>query len=267
MKFHRIELAERSLFQVGIEAIEQTAFYPLGNDSFQLDHGDNYFAFFDRLGDVHYFAALDGERVAAVGAGLLRQLPYRQGESARLTWYLCDLKVHPDYQRQHLSIRLLHYALQSCMSKCDRGYTISMNSGDGKPNRLVRIYEKFNLVRFRCSSILGIYSVDDVTMRSLEPTLIKYRGKISYLSLQGIKDLKLQSSGKMLPLLHVQWGANIQLDISTPLAGYTHMFCVPSGDDLAIALQAKGIFPHASASLVSHGMDRSDWRFILTSDI
>ncbi|CAN1211965.1 GNAT family N-acetyltransferase [Tumidithrix helvetica PCC 7403] len=270
MKFHRIESAERTLFQAGIEAIEQTAFYPLGNDSFQIDHGDRYFAFFDRLGEVNYFAALDGERVAAVGAGILRQVPYRQGESSHLAWYLCDLKVHPDYQRQHLSMRLLHHALQSCLGKCDRGYTISMNVGDGKPNRLARIYEKFNLVRFRCSSILGIYSVDDVTMRSLEPTLIRYRGQISYLSLQGIKDLKLQSNGKMLPLLHVQWGESIRSDISTistPLAGYTHMFCVPNGDDLAIALQSKGIFPDATASLVSHGMDKSDWRFILTSDI
>jgi GNAT superfamily N-acetyltransferase len=267
MKFHRVELAERSLFQVGIEAIEKTAFYPLGNDSFQIDHGDNYFAFFDRLGDVNYFVALDGERVAAVGAGILRQVTDRQGESSRLAWYLCDLKVHPDYQRQHLSMRLLHYALQSCVSKCDRGYTISMNAGDGKPNRLVRIYEKFNLLRFRCSSILGIYAVDAEVMRSLEPILIKYRGKISYLSLQGIKDLKLQSNGKMLPLLHVQWGENMQLEIETPLAGYTHMFCVPSGDELAIALETKGIFPNATASLVSHGMNQCDWRFVLTSDI
>ncbi|PZO42114.1 MAG: hypothetical protein DCF19_07655 [Pseudanabaena frigida] len=267
MKFHRIELSERSLFQAGIEAIEQTAFYPLGNDFFQLDHGDNYFAFFDRLGDVHYFAALDGERVAAVGAGILREVPYRQGEASRLAWYLCDLKVHPDYQRQHLSMRILHHALTSCIRKCDRGYAISMNAGDGKPNRLARVYEKFNLVRFRCSSILGIYSVDAEVMRSLEPTLIKYRGNISYLSLQGIKDLKLQSNGQRLPLLHVQWGENIQTDTSTPLASYTHMFCVPSDDELAIDLKAKGIVPNATASLVSHGMEKSDWRFILTSDI
>ncbi|MEA5477555.1 GNAT family N-acetyltransferase [Pseudanabaena galeata UHCC 0370] len=267
MKFHRIEVAERSIFQGGIEAIEQTAFYPLGNDSFQIDHGDNYFAFFDRLGDVSYFAALDGERVAAVGAGILREVPDCQGEPLRLAWYLCDLKVHPDYQRQHLSMRLLHYALQSCVSKCDRGYTISMNASDGKPNRLVRIYEKFNLLRFRCSSILGIYSVDVVVMRSLEPILMKYRGKISYLSLQGIKDLKLQSNGQMLPLLHLQWGENMPIGIETPLTGYSHMFCVPNGDELAIALQSKGISPNATASLVSHGMDQSDWRFILTSDI
>lgn len=267
MRFHRIEFAERSLFQAGIEAIEQTAFYPLGNDFFQLDHGHNYFAFFDRLGDVHYFAALDGDRVAAVGAGILRQVPYRQDQPVCLAWYLCDLKVHPDYQRQHLSMRILHHALTSCIGECDRGYAISMNAGDGKPNRLVRVYEKFNLVRFHCSSILGIYSVDAEVMRSLEPILIKYRGNISYLSLKGIKDLKLKSNGDILPLLHVQWGDRLPTEISVPVSGYTHMFCVPRDDDLAIALANQNVFPNAIASLVSHGMDESDWRFILTSDI
>jgi len=267
MKFHRIELSERSLFQTGIEAIEQTAIYPLGQDFFQLDHGDNYFAFFDRLGDVSYFVALDGDCVAAVGAGILRKIPDRQGEVPRLAWYLCDLKVHPDYQRQHLSMRILHHALTTCLGECDRGYTISMNAGDGKPNRLARIYEKFNLLKFRCTAILGIYSIEAEVMRSLEPLLIEYRGKISYLSLQGIKDLKLQSNGKMLPLLHLQWGGNISTDIKTPLPGYTHMFCVPRGDTLAIALEKQGILPQATASLVSHGMDNSDWHFVLTSDI
>jgi len=267
MRFHRIELTERSLFQFGIEAIEQTAIYPLGDDFFQIDHGVNYFAFFDRLGDVNYFVALDGDRVAAVGAGILRQVPYCQGESSSLAWYLCDLKVHPDYQRQHLSMRILHYALTACIGECDRGYAISMNAGDGKPNRLARIYEKFSLVRFRRSSILGIYSVEAEVMRSLEPILTKYRGKISYLSLQGIKDLKLRSNGKMLPLLHVQWGEIIPADITAPIHGYRHMFCVPSGDELAIALKNHNVLPDATASLVSHGMDRSDWRFILTSDI
>jgi hypothetical protein len=49
--------------------------------------------------------------------------------------------------------------------------------------------------------------------------------------------------------------------------GCTHMFCVPRGDDFAIALAHQHIFPNAIASVVSHGMDESDWRFILISDI
>jgi hypothetical protein len=278
MKFHRIAPEARLYFQPGIVAIEQAATYPLGNDFFQLDHGSDYFAFFDRLGEVNYYVVLDGDsadRVAAVGAGVLRQIPYYQGEVVRPAWYLCDLKVHPDYQHQHLSLRLLRYALDSDMLRCARGYTISMNPGVSKaslqenrsPNRLVRILERFAPIKFRCTTTLGIYSLNAEDMHVLTPLLVEHRGTISYLSLQGVKDLRLQSTKQILPLLHVQWGATPNKGISEPLPGYVHMFCVPENDDLALALASRSIYPTASASVVSHGMDESDWRFILTSDI
>lgn len=267
MKFHRIAPEERLHFQPGIVALEQAATYPLGDDFFQLDHGRDYFAFFDRLGEVNYYMVVDGDRVAAVGAGVMRQIPYRQGEALRPAWYLCDLKVHPDYQRQHLSLRLLRYALNCDVERCDRGYTISMNPGDGRSNRLVRIFERFASVTFRCTTTLRLYSLDADKIRVLTPLLVKHRGAISYLSLQGIKDLRLQSTGQILPLLHVQWGATVHQGMSEPVPGYTHMFCVPDKDDLALALATRSIDPVATASVVSHGMDESDWRFILTSDI
>lgn len=54
---------------------------------------------------------------------------------------------------------------------------------------------------------------------------------------------------------------------SEPIAGSTHMFCVPSNDNLTSLLTDRSIYPAATASVVSHGMAESDWRFILTSDI
>ncbi|MGL5063150.1 MAG: hypothetical protein ACRC62_24490 [Microcoleus sp.] len=266
MKFHRITPVERADFQPKIVAIEQTAIYPLGDDFFQLDHGDDYFAFFDRLGEVNYYAALDANRVAAVGAGILRQIPYCQGETVNPAWYLCDLKVHPDYQRQHLSLRILSHAINANILQCDRGYAISMNP-DRSSNRLARILERFSLVRFRCTALLNIYSLDAAIVKNLESLLIEHRGEISYLSLRGIKDLRLQSTGKMLPLLHVQWGSSAREGNPVPVEGYAHMFCVPANDDLATLLTAKEIYPNATASVISHGMDKCDWRFILTSDI
>lgn len=267
MKFHRIAPEERSYFQPGIVAIEQAATYPLGEDFFQLDHGSNYFAFFDRLGEVNYYAALDGDRVAAVGAGVLRQIPYCQGETCSPAWYLCDLKVHPNYQRQHLSLRLLRHAIDDNFLQCSHGYSISMNPGDRSPNRWVRVLEKFAPVTFNCTTTLRIYSLDAEDMRLLEPLLVEHRGTISYLSLQGVKDLILQTNRQPLPLLHVQWGTTAQKGVKNPLPGYAHMFCVPENDDLAKVLAARSIHPSATASVVSHDMDRSDWRFILTSDI
>ncbi|MEM9215444.1 MAG: hypothetical protein AAGD25_14000 [Cyanobacteria bacterium P01_F01_bin.150] len=288
MVFHQVAFEERSRFQTRIAALEKEAIYPIGDDFFQLDHGDDYFAFFDRLGEVKYYVGLethndwndDGDRdehdhrVVAVGAWVLRQLPDTSGSSPRCAWYLCDFKVHPDYQRQLLSLRLLRYAISQNQAICDRGYAISMNPSGDRDNRLVKAFCRFRSIHFHHSVNLGIYSLEASSMRILEPLLRHHRGPISYLSLKGIKDLRLQSSGQMLPLLHVQWGNHkghlSHIPQSTrpePVAGYTHMFCVPENDKLTDVLAQKGIQPGAIASVISHGMDNTDWRFILTSDI
>lgn len=267
MKFHRIALAERSIFEPGIVAIEKIAKYPLGNDFFEIDHGLDYFAFFDRLGKVNYYVMHEDNIVGAVGAGILRQIPYRQGEAPMSAWYLCDLKVHPNYQRRNLSLRILSHAIFDGIRECNCGYAISMNPGDGSSNRWVKIMEHYSKIKFTTSTQLGIYSLDAATMSDIAPLIIKYRGNISYMSLKGIKDLRLQSTGNIMPLVHVQWGANLEKGTPEVMSGYTHMFCVPSNDELALALGHKDIYPGASASVVSHGMNNSDWRFILTSDI
>lgn len=267
MKFKCIAANERLQYQPGIVAIEQIASYPLGNDFFKIDHGADYFAFFDRLGDVYYYLGLDGDRAIAVGAGVLREVPNRPRELPHPAWYLCDLKVHPDYRGFQLPLRLLGYAIQSNTAGCDRGYAISMNPGDGSPNRVVRLLQRFSPVPFRCTATLEIYALDAATMHSVASVLVEYRGPISYLSLQGIKDLKLQSTGEILPLLHVQFGSQAQQGTAMPQVGSTHMFCVPSHDSLALTLAERGIYPMATASVISHGMDDCDWRFILTSDI
>ncbi|MBD2461090.1 hypothetical protein H6G89_08550 [Oscillatoria sp. FACHB-1407] len=301
-----ISLSDRPIYQSKLVELEQTASYPLGEDAFQLDHGADYFAFFDRLGQVNYYAVLDGEKAIAVGAAVLRQVPDRAGEKPCPAWYLCDLKVHPDYRRQHLSLRLFRHAFTKHFAECDRGYAISMNPGDDHPNRVVPLLQFICPVKFRCTATLEIYSLSADEMQRVEPLLKEHRGDISYLSLKGIKDLRLQSTGAVLPLLHVQLGdtapphtsyltpspignmthsglkppshqaltiqnrqSKIQNGICyfSPIPGFTHMFCALRGDALAIALSKQGILPQATASIVSHGMNDSDWRFVLTSDI
>jgi hypothetical protein len=265
MKFHRISPTERSLWQPGIAALEATARYPLGNDFFQIDHGEDYFAFFDRLGEVDYYIGVEGQQVVAVGAGILRQVSDHASEALQPAWYLCDLKVHPAHQGKLASVRILSYAIAQGIQRCDRGYLISMNPGDGRPNRLVQMLQKFPLVQLQLMGTLLIYSVDADQMNELAPLLRSHRGEIGYRSLSGIKDLRLQSSGTVLPLVHVQWGfgkGNMDLQ-----AGMTYMFCAMVGDPLVQDLAAVGVAHQATASVVAHGMGDCDWRFMLTSDL
>jgi hypothetical protein len=267
MKFFGLTPAERQQWQSNIVALEHTARYPLGSDFFQIDHGVDYFAFFDRLGSVDYYVGIENQQVIAVGAAILRQVPAQPAGNLQPTWYLCDLKVHPEFQGRRASVRLLRYGIMRGMQRCDRGYLISMNPGDGTPNRLVQMLLRWPVVPLQLAGILQIYSLDATQMRELEPLLRQHRGAIGYRSLLGVKDLRLQSSGAVLPLLHMQWGEALVGAELVPRPGYQHMFCVESQDPLALALAKIGMLPQASATVVAHRMEGWDWRFVLTSDI
>lgn len=90
---------------------------------------------------------------------------------------------------------------------------------------------------------------------------------MSFVSLAGIKDIVLESTGQPMPLLHVQFGLSPGSAEARPRPGHDHMFCTPAGDALDEACGAHGHTPMATATVVSTGATRTDWTFVLTSEI
>jgi hypothetical protein len=274
-RFRRITASDRPRYQARLEALERLATYPLGaKDSFQISHGENYFAFFERMGELHYHAALhvtgeapEGERLAAVGAGVIRRVPLREGARPKRAWYLCDLKAHPDYRRRHLPLKMLSSAFWINYLRCARGYAISMNPGDGSPNPIVRLLAHFKWAPARLAGTLELYTLSMESMLACEDALREHRGPISYLTLAGKKDLILASTGAPAKLLHVQFGPCAEPGIARPQPEHIHTFCTPAGDPLSRRLRELGFAPDATASIISHRMPGCDWRFVLTSEI
>ena len=99
------------------------------------------------------------------------------------------------------------------------------------------------------------------------PILRGHFGGVSYLSLEGKKDIILQSTGSRMPLLHVQFGPCAEQGHPKPLDDYVHMFCVSVDHPLLDVLKHQSIYPSATATVIHHRMEKWDWRFILTSDI
>ena len=261
----------RLQFQSQIASLEQFASYPWGNDYFKIDHGNDYFAFFDRLGEVDYYVCLSEQRqVLAVGAGILRTVRDRLTTPSQAAWYLCDLKVHPQHQNQRLSLRLLRHAITMGQPRCDRGYSISMDPVPGQPSPWIRILEKLKILPFRYSCALNLYSLSADSLTEILPNLQQTYGKIGYRSLRGKKDLRLQRTHSNIPLLHLEWGDAL-LDEENlfwePFPGYLHLFCTPVGSPIAQHLSNQSIVPSGTASVVSRGMEECDWNFIMTSEI
>ncbi|MEM9189117.1 MAG: GNAT family N-acetyltransferase [Myxococcota bacterium] len=256
---------DRHRFVDGIRALESGAVYPLGDDHFRIDHGEDYFAFFDRLGALRFEVALDAGEVVACAAGILRDVPI--GDGAQRCWYLCDLKVRPDYRGRRIPFRMLLSAFPSGYAACSRGYGISMNSAGDAENRVARMVKRFRLVPIEVDGPLQLYALTEGEMRRFRPRIEAELGPITFLSLGGVKDIVLESSGAPMPLLHVQHGPCAAVGLDEPQPGHQHMFCIPAGSPLAEEMKHAHIAINSTATVVSHGMRGADWRFVLTSDI
>jgi len=250
----------------GIVALEQNTTYPFGEDSFAINHGKDYFKFFERLGDLIYYVMEHDDQVVAVAGAILRDVPF-VGTKNKRGWYICDLKVRPDFRGQHLPLKFLGKTWLQNYLRCPRGYAISMNSSAKQANRIAKLMARFRWLRFRLAAQLQIYALDYDQVIEQRALLERHLGPVSFLSLRGQKDLVLQSTGKPLPLLHLQHGPCGVQGAKNPQSGFTHMFCLTESDSLIGKLAEQNIHPHADASLIAHGMSGCNWKFVLTSDI
>lgn len=262
-----VRLTSENWAQYGkdVMAIEADAEYPLGQDSFRIDHGANYFAFFERLGRLYYYGWIEAGKVVGVAAGILRE--WKTDSGKQRAWYLCDLKVHPEYRGQHIPLRMLSAAFPLNYLRCTRGYAISMDPANGRTNRIALLLRRFRWLRFVPSEQIQLWSLSYEEMERALPVLRQHRGPLSFLSLRGIKDIVLKSTKKPMPLLHAQFGPFAANGVATPEPGAVHMFCAPRADAMATELMQMGFSPSASATVISHRMSAESWCNVLTSEI
>lgn len=262
----RLTPNDEPLYRSRIVSIEGDVTYPLGSDRFTIDHGDDYFAFFRRLGEVHYFVACDGDDVLGVMAAVERTIGW--GGSSHSCLYLCDLKRRPGAGATVVLASLARRFEQHIGDRIRDGYGVSMNAADGQ-NRLVRILTRRD-PELRCAARLNLFSLDAEQALRASPVIARHRGEAPrWLSLAGKKDIVLQSSGTAMALLHAQFGpcGSHEATLPDPVDGAVHMLCAPEGGPLCAELVEMGARPSASADVIARGMDGASFDFVLTSDI
>ena len=261
-----LEHPETPRIAAELAAVERVVRYPLGEDTFRIDHGDDYFAFFRRMGEVRYAVAFDAaDRLLGIVVGVSRTLPIPRAGRSRSIWYLCDLKVFGAGPGISGVSRALAATFRQGLEK-GSGYGISMDPPAG-PNRVVGLLRRIGFVR---AGRLQLFGLDADSAAVWRPRLEERFGKVSgFLSLAGVKDIVVDGSGPM-PLLHLQYGpcATHSPSFSRPQSGCVHMFCVEGRDPLAESLRGAGIAPTGEATVVCVGERLTDdWSFVLTSDI
>ena len=238
--------------------------YPYGNDFFKIDHGESYFRFFERMGVPYYNVAFHKDQIVACGCGIIRSIPYKS--KAKKVWYICDLKVHPEFRGRGIPARLFKKGLLFNYLKCQRAYTISMNPHTGK-NKVVKIIERFPFFPLKHESTLYVFELSKAEVCSLKDKIENIvGGTVKFINLHGIKDIILKSSDTPMPLFHAQYGVMADPASTVEKEEGKYMFCALENSVLYKFLIVRAKLS-ASASLLSYNMKNFDWEFILSSDV
>ncbi|HXF90519.1 MAG TPA: GNAT family N-acetyltransferase [Candidatus Nitrosotenuis sp.] len=122
----------KSQFQDQLAAFEQQFTYPLGeNTFFTIDHGDDYSAFFENLGQAKTWIALEHGQIIGCVSLAIRDL-YAHNRLWRVG-YLGDLKIDPDHQRGRTLYLLARAVQESLIKNVDFGYGVVMGGTSVTP--------------------------------------------------------------------------------------------------------------------------------------
>ena len=250
---------ERAGWQARLAAFEREFAYPLGPDRFHLDHGADYFAFFDGLGSIRPYVATQHDQVIGVLVAVRRTIVGQR------CWYLCDLKVSPRVGGWSVGSRLLRAWQADHRLPGEPVFGVSMNPDRGE-NRLARLALQSRLLGPLEASALVLFSLEQRAWHVAAPRLEAALGPLAFRDARAEKDIVLQSTGTSLPLLHLQYGSLARGNVKDSRAGWVHMFCLPGDHPLRPDLAGAGIVPTATASVL-HSPGLRAWRSLLTSDI
>jgi hypothetical protein len=243
-----VHLRDVSMYQRGLRELEADISYPIDNDRFRIDHGDNYAKFFERMGQAHFLLALDGERVVGTFAGVGKTV--QQAGKRAPAVYGGDWKIAPDWRGGQLAPKFFWSGLRNVFDgpSWRLVYVAAMR---GRGGDVTRSFKGISPLRLgKAAARLAVYFAQRETILMMSPKGCPkippgglelspdagHRGGIT--TTAGCKDLILESTGKPWPLWHLPLGPS-RLKQSFGRYLYASAKVVPEGASLCFALDER----------------------------
>ena len=223
--------------------INMKQWYPFGNDMFRISHGNNYFAFFKRQGDLYILVAMNNNEVVGTIFGILKNN----------VWYLADVKINKKYRGHKLCFRMGLHAIH-LLKKTNKVYGILMDKNG--QNILIKYVKQMPIITLTYSGKLYIYALNYNQLLKALSILKKNYNKIGVVFLDGVKDLILKSTNKKIKVCHVQFNKVQNCLINTFLKSkdvyqtYTYMFCVYETHNIVKQLRKIQITTNITSSII-----------------
>jgi len=260
-----IEITEnlRQVYNNRLRDFERDFRYPLGKDSFFIDHGINYFEFFDLLGTPYIYIAEEDCKIMAVAIIVLRNIDIYDNGVKENVWYICDLKIHPSYRGKFFIQHFIEVVYKKYSHLSSKIYGISMNVAQGE-NKLINLASRLTNLDLKLSGELNFYLLHKTQLNSVKQILIDKYNTINFVSLRGKKDLILTSTNNALNVVHFSSRKSEEKFFAESADKY--MFCFPTNEDINVQFAKLDLVPLATASIISN-IKNCNWNVILTSEI
>lgn len=253
----------RQVYNNRLRDFEHDFQYPLGKDSFFIDHGINYFEFFDSLGTPYIYIAEEEGEIKAVAIIVLRNIDIYDNGVKESIWYICDLKIHPSYRGKFFIQHFIEVVYKKYGHLSSKIYGISMNSAQGE-NKLIKLASRLANLDLILSGELNFYLLNKNQLNLVKQMLIDKYNTINFVSLREKKDLILTSTNKALKMVHFSPKKTKEELFTNDI--YNYMFCFPTNEDINFQFSKLEFTPIATASIISN-IKNCNWNFILTSEI
>lgn len=238
--------------------------YALGDKTFTINHGDNYFDFFKRIGKTHYYLIRHHNEIIGTGCAILKT------KKAHKFWYLCDLKIDPQHRKRNLTRKLFMKMFGQFISESSSGYLVTMNTNP-MTNPVFSIFRKMTTLcgfNLRYATLL-IYQIDIDNYNKIYKLLCDfYQSRLSFVKLNGIKDIVVEN--QPLNLYHLHHNSDNTDNETTVISDTTTaiiMFSCLENSSLSDKLQEIGITTNTKATIIYNNMDFYNWNHIVTSEI
>ena len=280
---------ELAPYQDGLRQLEADIRYPIadGGDAFCIDHGARYGDFFAGLGEAHFLLAVDAGKVVGSLVAVGR---WAQAGARRIrTVYAADFKIAAPYRGGNLARRYLYRGFVEVFRPSTRrqwpwrvAYVAAMRGARGDVMRTTRgIFNPMRLAR--ATARLAVYFVDPEVLAKLTDSCppppvaggldlssdVRHRPD-GTASTAGVKDLRLESTGRPWQLVHLPlgpgawrptWGAYLRR-AGTALAGSGATACFAIDERLTdhIAwLGSQGVTPGATCTIYALFLTFAGW--------
>jgi hypothetical protein len=283
-----------------LKEFEKLFTYPFSaNEEFVIQHSleGDYFDFFKNLGKPFYYIAtpkkdrtfterIEGNdvsfchkagEIAAAACCVLRTIKNKAGRDTK-AWYICDLKVHPNYRGQHLPITIFKRVALKRFIQCRKGFAILMNPEVGQP-KAASIFKKYSKISGIKTQTLNLYvlsaskfkeSYEELKSSLVLHGLMEKDANLGFVSTSGAKDYLIANKStkavRFWNLLHI---TPIKRGCASLVAqeGADHM--ISSVDGSLLDKDFKKILgnPSSTATILSYGMADVDFNVLRSNQI